>query len=202
MFQKLRQTIVRVHNEGVAVSKKINQFITKEAALRLENKRNREQLARDISAQANKPITMYDSVNVNAIPANAIAVAGYVGGLYPTFRALLQRFPHAKHLSIAINAAEVADCLDVETGDATPGEAPDWVRREKAHRKPWVYANASTMPAVIAALDRAGLHRNEYYLWVADYNGVAQIPNGYDAKQYEERKAADIDLSVVRSGIL
>ena len=131
-------------------------------------------------------LTMYDSVSVGQIPADAQAVAGYVGGNWPTYSSLERLHPDAHKLSIAVNAGEDADCLDVETGDATPADAPAWVRRQLARGvwRPCLYANASTMPAVVHALAQGGIARREIRLWVASYTGYPHIPNGYDACQW------------------
>ncbi len=60
---------------------------------------------------------MYDSVTVGNLPVNADNLyAGYVGGLYPTLIPIMQRFPHARVVSIAVNASQSAQVLDVETG--------------------------------------------------------------------------------------
>jgi hypothetical protein len=142
---------------------------------------------------------MYDSVSVDQIPTDAEAAAGYVNGAFANYPQIVARTPHAHHLSISVRASGDAECLDVETGDATPSEAPAWVRRQLARgvHTPVLYANASTMPAVRAALDAAGLHRSDYSLWVAHFDGIAQVPAGYDAKQYEEHKSSPhADLSI------
>ena len=112
---------------------------------------------------------MYDSVDPSQIPSDATAVAGYVNGHWPTF-SQLTRF-HANRLSIAVNASADAACLDVETGDATPAQAPEWVRRQiaRGEKRPVVYANRSTMPAVLEELHRAGIQRSAVRLWTAHY---------------------------------
>lgn len=134
-------------------------------------------------------LVMYDSVDVGQIPVDAQAAAGYVGGHWPTYAELCRRLPHAHVLSIAVTAEEDADCLDVETGDATPQQAPAWVRRQ-LHRGVWrpaLYANLSTMPAVVHELAQAGLNRDQVRLWVAHYTGEPHIPTGYDACQWTDR---------------
>jgi hypothetical protein len=144
-------------------------------------------------------ITMYDSVTVTEIPTDAEAAAGYINGAYKNFDAIVARTPKAHHLSITVQAVNAGECLDVETGDATPDLAPGWVKARIARgvQTPVVYANASTMPAVKAALNASGLHRSDYSLWVARYDGIAVVPAGYDAKQYEEHKTAPhADLSI------
>src|ERR1035438_1080131 len=59
-------------------------------------------------AEAPKTVRMYDSVDLNEFPPNPEAVAGYVGGKWPTYAPLVKKFPKAHHLSIAVNAAEDA----------------------------------------------------------------------------------------------
>lgn len=139
---------------------------------------------------------MYDSVTVDTVPAGAAAVAGYVGGHWPTYGPLARRFPHAHHLAIAVNAGENADCLDVEAGDARPDQAPDWVRRQllRGVRKPVLYASVSQMPAVLQHLAAAGINRGEVRLWTAHYTFHPHLCTpacGYDvhadATQYTDR---------------
>ena len=143
-------------------------------------------------------ITMYDSVDTDQIPTTAEAAAGYVNGAFANYGQVVARTPKAHHLSITVNNSNTGECLDVETGDATPAEAPGWVKDALARGvvTPVVYANLSTMPAVKAALNGSGLHRSQYSLWVADYDHAAVVPAGFDAKQYEERTVPHVDMSV------
>lgn len=116
---------------------------------------------------------MYDSTDVSQIPADATAVGGFLAGaLIPaTYPEVVRRWPHAHHLSIAVVAGEDGDCLDIEKGDATPADAPPWFHRQvkRGVGQPVLYANLSTMLAVIAALTEAGIQRHEYRLWTAHY---------------------------------
>jgi hypothetical protein len=127
--------------------------------------------AQRIKAFLAAPRTMFDSVTVSEIPADAKAAAGYVGGSWPTFAsgALRQRCAHARLVSIAVNSGEEAECLDVEPGDATPADAPAWVRRQHSRgiERPAVYAAAGEMGAVLSALDAAGIHPDEYRVFTA-----------------------------------
>ena len=118
-----------------------------------------------------QPVTMYDSVNVSQIPANAAAVAGYVGGHWPTFPSLVKAFPHAHRLSIAVNASEDAECLDVEAGDASIADAPAWVKRQLARgvKRPVVYTSVSQAPGLLRELAKAGIARTAIRLWTAHY---------------------------------
>ena len=184
---------------------------THQAALRLKqtllnltrlNQKRRAEINKLKPPPVGGPTRMYDSVDVSTVPLNAQAVAGYVGGSWPTYLPLVQAFPKAKHLSIAIAASEDADCLDIETGDATPDEAPGWVRRQWARgvKRPCLYANLSTMPAVEAAL--AGIPRTRYRLWVAQYliPRRPHLPAGFDACQYDDQALGrNLDVSLLRS---
>ena len=77
-------------------------------------------------------IAMFDATDITQIPADAPAVAGYVDGKWGTYPRLAAAFPRALLLSIAVFAADDADCLDIETGDADPADAPGWTGRQKA----------------------------------------------------------------------
>src|SRR5690242_2099086 len=119
--------------------------------------------------------TMYDSVTLTEIPANAQAVAGYVNGRWPTFSQLAAKWPHAHRISIAVNAEADADCLDIENHDATPAQAPAWIRRQIARgvKKPIVYASVSDMPTVLSVLAASGISRRNVRVWTAHYTHVA-----------------------------
>ena len=114
---------------------------------------------------------MYDSVSVHGIPSGAKAVAGYKDGRYRNIGAMIARFPRARHVSIAVFASTNADCLDIESGDAVPSQAPGWVKRQRAlgKKRPIVYSSQSEMPQVLTALDRAGLRRKDVRVWSAHY---------------------------------
>jgi hypothetical protein len=116
-------------------------------------------------------LTMYDTVTVDTVPADAQYVAGYVGGSWPTFEPLRRRFPHARALSIAPEANMDAECLDVEPFDATNTQAPAWFSRQKARGilKPVFYTSASNVQALVNTLAAAGIHRSEYLIWSAHF---------------------------------
>ncbi len=130
-------------------------------------RRRLEQLLAFLAA----PRVMYDSVTVSEIPTSARAAAGYVGGSWPTFESgdLRRHLPRARLVSIAVASRHDAEALDVEPGDATPADAPAWVRRQQARDipRPIVYASASEMVAVLAALAAAGIRREDVRVWTA-----------------------------------
>lgn len=115
-------------------------------------------------------VTMYDSIDITQIPADAAAVAGYVGGRWPTYPKLQAKFPNALHVSIAVNAAQDADVLDVENGDATNADAAAWVKRQLLNgAAPTVYTSLANAMALRGTLQKAGLASWRYKLWTAHY---------------------------------
>ena len=159
-------------------------------------------------------VQMFDSVTVDAIPARAEAVAGYVGGQWPTYKTIVAKFPHAKHLSIAVTAQESAECLDVEPGDAAIGQAPGWLKSPLAKTantpKPVLYTSLGQAQALIAACAAAGIPRSGYLLWTAHWTKTPHLCGpecglGFtghaDATQYDNRyDGKNLDVSHVRPG--
>lgn len=125
---------------------------------------------------------MYDSVDLDQIPASAGAVAGYVGGAWPTYAEVVKRWPHAKHLSIAVNASEDAECLDIENGDATPAECPQWLARQlrRGVRRPVFYASQSVVGEIVAILKAQDCPRERYRIWSAHYTGQPHICGAHE----------------------
>src|SRR5271166_5198896 len=95
--QELQDQINKTHKEGVGIWAKIKALFVREKALERLNAARRKDL------QALGHIVMYDTITLNTVPLNPQAVAGYVGGNWPTFALLQRLFPRAKHLSIAVN---------------------------------------------------------------------------------------------------
>ena len=145
---------------------------------------------------------IYDSTNPQDIPTTAEAVAGYVDGIYAWPDSGWLRFPNAAKISIAVSASSQADALDVETGDATPAQAPGWVKAQIARGiKPWVYCNRSNRSAVEMACQSAGIQPTQMGLWVATLDGTQSVPAGFypvAAVQYANSTLAGghYDLSI------
>lgn len=126
-----------------------------------------------------RPFTMYDSVNVELIPEDAKAVAGYVNGQWKTYPKLIVKFPKAAKLSIAVSTNAIARCLDVESQDATNEQAAAWVRaaHERGVKRPIVYSSVSNWPALEQQMKADGMPRGwpgrrNYRRWTAHYTGV------------------------------
>ena len=140
-------------------------------------------------------LTMFDSITVDHIPADAKYIALYVDGQYENLAAGKARCPHAAVLTITVNGGD-ADCCDCETGDLTVSQAEVWVGGQlaKGRFRPCVYANASTWAGELgAALVKYGPRIRR---WVAAYPGTgANVPEGFDAHQYSDGGGA-LDTSV------
>jgi len=127
---------------------------------------------------------MYDSVNANSVPAGADLYAGYVDGNYANVDQLRRRFPHRTIVTVTVIGLPGANVCDCETGDLTPEHAARWASNEiHAGRKPTIYCNASTWPAVRERVRAYGITGKVSY-WIAQYDGRADIPAGAIAKQY------------------
>lgn len=158
-------------------------------------------------------LTMFDSITLDAIPLKAEAVAGYVGGLWATFRELAARWPNSHRLSIAVTPSESADCLDVEKGDARPEQAPAWLKsplaKSAATTKTVLYSSRDAWPELIKLLEGAGIPRSGYLIWSAHYTKKPHLcgPDTCgatfhaDATQYDNRALGrNLDVSWVRAG--
>lgn len=129
---------------------------------------------------------LFDSTSAADIPRDARQVAGYVDGAYVTWPDLVRRFPHAQHLSITVTGDVLsADCIDVESGDASPATAAHWVARKlHLHTRPRVYTSLSNWGTVIDALGVAGVPPGVVWWWIADWTGHAHAINGAACVQY------------------
>ncbi len=140
--------------------------------------------------------TFFDAVTPGNIPTSAVGVAGYVDGRYRWSAADWARFPNAVHVPIAVfPSTNDGLVLDVETGDATPTQAPGWVRmRRAAGVDPTVYCSLAWWSTVRAAFVTQGVPEPHY--WIAAYPGIGPaLYVGAVAHQYAD--PGPYDLSVV-----
>lgn len=137
---------------------------------------------------------MFDSIDSMGIPADAEMVAGYIDGNWPSYGAMVNRFPAAIHVSIATNPAHSAQVLDCERGDATPEQCPGWVvARREADIEPTIYCSQSAWPIVRSEFAIAKVA--EPMWWIANYNPSAPYPVG--AVAFQHRNTALYDESLV-----
>jgi hypothetical protein len=103
---------------------------------------------------------MLDSVDPNAIPADAPIVAGYDdGALYAWPASAWDRFTGTKvHITVT-GQTLTSQWGDVEWGDMDEAGAADWVRRQVAAGMPrgGVYASLSRLGDVVAACGQVKL---------------------------------------------
>lgn len=142
---------------------------------------------------------MADSVTVADLPVGMDLYAAYANGLYANLAQVKARFPGKTVISISITAgANVGDCLDVETGDALPSQAPAWIqmRRAAGHRGPLVYCSEAAWPAVKNAFIADRIPQPGY--WVAGYPGAEgdAIPQGAIGHQWIDHGGWDESVMV------
>lgn len=127
---------------------------------------------------------MYDSVTAADIPLDCDLVAGYIDGTWKWSEEDWGRFPGKPQVRIAVDPnTNDGNCGDVEWSDMTPETAVYWVRRRReAGVDPSLYVAIYNYEAVIAAFEAAG--EPLPYLWIAHYDDVPEIPEGFVAKQY------------------
>jgi peptidoglycan hydrolase-like protein with peptidoglycan-binding domain len=117
---------------------------------------------------------MYDSAYNDQFPADSPAVGGYVDGEIgnqPNYDWLVQHFPSAQHFSFTLSSSLDADCLDIESGAASPYEAASWyaVQQAAGDSRPALYASASLMESTLIPIINALGSRSEVRLLSAHY---------------------------------
>lgn len=122
-------------------------------------------------------LVMQDSITPANLTADADAYLGYVDGHWPTYHALVARFPGKPILSMAVSADADALGCDREPGDLTASDVPPWVKRQIARGapRPVVYASASNIPAILSALAAEGISRADIRLLSAHYGAGKHI---------------------------
>lgn len=141
------------------------------------------------NATVTATVEMFDTVTTSTVPSWAKAVAGYTAGSWPTYLPLVREFPKAHHTSIAIQVFYHAKCLDVEPGDAVPSQVAGWIRVDikAGFAKPCVYSNLSEWQQIQPLLIAAGIHRTDYFAWLAYWTYRPGLVSGYDLVQWTNR---------------
>jgi hypothetical protein len=126
----------------------------------------------NFSWQTNKMRIMRDSTNPYDIPLDGMdIVAGYIDGIYKWPAAGWTRFAGKKIARIACFSTTIAEILDVETGDATPQQAPPWavlVRHQNII--PTIYCNRSNYLQIHREFVVQNVSQPLY--WVATLDGT------------------------------
>ena len=149
-------------------------------------------------------LTGQDSIFVSLLQSGLAVYAGYVAGSFTNYAQVVIRFPQAFNVSIAPWAGPIAMCLDVEPGDAIPGDTPVFFNSFYASNngvvnKPVIYTSAGDVQAVIDAMSAAGIPRSAYYIWSAHWIGyhicgpaTCGFPQA-DGTQYASNNSFDSD---------
>ena len=142
--------------------------------------------------------TMYDGVEASSVPAGAAIYAGYDDGTWQSYDPLVSKYPSALHVSICVTSSGTARVLDVESGDASPTDAPGWAEKERAdgNAYPVVYMNESTWSSVVSAFSDQGVAAPLYWVaaYVDDPSTVPAIPSGAIALQYYDYGGYDASV--------
>jgi hypothetical protein len=144
---------------------------------------------------------MVDSISPDILPTNVGLVAGYVNGSRSQWpHNAWDRFPNSHHVRVnVIGTPTRGDCLDIETGDATPDHAPTWYDSINWTNKDnlIIYTNRSQVAAVSAAMGK-----RPWRLWLATLDGTA--PTIWEGKavtavQYlgSQHLGMNMDMSLV-----
>jgi hypothetical protein len=126
---------------------------------------------------------MRDSTTAADIPLTGLdLVMGYGNGLYTWADTGWDRFGSIPHVHVDVNGSDPAGCgvLDVETGDATPAQAPAWAKQRLAlgGYPPVIYCNRSTLTPLFNAMGAAGLQIGRHFrLGVATLDGTKALPD-------------------------
>ena len=122
----------------------------------------------------------------------------YVDGLFANGAAVRARCPNAVLKGITVHGrtgAEAAFC-DCEKGDLTVAQTEAWVAEQIKLNVPLVgvYADVSTWESgLLAALAKYGKRIKR---WVAHWDGVAQVPAGFDCKQFSSSQTIDNNVAL------
>lgn len=143
---------------------------------------------------------MYDSITAEDIPLNAPAVAGYIDGKYAWSDSDWNRFSTWRKLRIAVLAStNDGHVLDVETGDATPEQAPGWVkmRKEAGLIRPLLYFPQSNLTTVKEKLTSAE-ERAEFWIGAWVTTGPYQADEAWGTQfDHPPHSGGHFDLSLV-----
>lgn len=130
---------------------------------------------------------MYDSVDLDQIPADATAVIGYFDGRFNTWAAVCRRWRHANKLSLTVLGSRQAAGADCEPGNIDAAETAAWAAdRLHAHpgERPVVYGSRDLVvaagrrygiPAILEELHARGIPRSKVRILSAHYGRGAHI---------------------------
>ena len=146
----------------------------------------------------------YDSTVPGDVPGNAAAIFPYKDGIYAWSVGAIARFPSARKGYITVNGEVGVQIIDCEPGCVWPVSKAAALAHETlvSGVRPTLYANASTWPSLDAALHAVGIGRTvNADGWLADYDGVATLPSGYVAKQFQSHNTHPVYDTSITNGV-
>jgi hypothetical protein len=140
--------------------------------------------------------TMYDAADANLAPPGADLYAGYVDGNYQSYHQLRGRFPGKLVVPIAVFASTNDGIIfDGPPDNGTWDHVVDWVvMRRRYGVDPTVYTDSADWATAVQVFNQRGVAHPHW--WIANWNGVADIPAGAIGHQYANI-GERYDISVV-----
>jgi hypothetical protein len=150
-----------------------------------------------------RPFEVYDSVTPSQVPAGA-RLATYADGGYAVSPSQVAGRGHVLWIDTSGSDPRAA-ALDVEPGDATPGQAATWAWQKLHHAAGQVaiiYTMRSEWAAAQAAVGTlpSGM-QHQVRWWIADPTGVPHIVPGASATQWYWGHNYDITTARPGSGM-
>ena len=148
-------------------------------------------------------IDIYDSIFVGDLPKKSY-VAVYGNGLYKAdMAAVRKRKPLGVLLIDVIGNSPEFNMLDIETFDATPQDAPPWVRKhvdhfgiDNPHVHARLYCNLSTWPLAKAQTNQLPWEYRRHIRWhIANPTGRPHLVPGSTATQWYWGRGYDRSLA-------
>lgn len=147
-----------------------------------------------------------DAIDPAQLPAGLDIYWGYPDGRWDDYQRIAQmEGGRAVVMSTVVTAADDGEELDIENGDATDGQAPQWWARQRARgvARPGFYRQVSGVASLMIALGVAKIPRSAYRLRTAHYGAGAHIcspacyrgmPTTADATQWIDHGGWDESL--------
>lgn len=143
-------------------------------------------------------ISFDDAVTAGNLPGQRYSVY-YADGRYANETAVRAREPQGKLYGITVHGLtgpKIAIC-DCESGDMSVAEAVAWVAEQVRLNVALIIVYASQDTWVNGALwDALAKYGARIKRWQAHYDGVAQVPAGFDAKQYADPGPVDHNVAL------
>jgi hypothetical protein len=148
-----------------------------------------------------KTFTMYDAVDVHALPVHTQLTLGYVDGRDTSghYAAVKARFPNAFIIPVTVTGEHLAAKIgDVEKFDMKNEQGAQWaLDKVRAGEAPTLYTQLSNWAALREAVARLKFPPGPPVSYmIAAYDNVAKVPRGAVGKQFSTGR---YDTSIVNA---